>query len=273
MVKLIFLLFLIFINFSNAEVVNGVGKAYIQEGGSYDFCKNESKKNAQRDALEKVIGETIYSNQDLQCRSNEDEALCDLKKRTISNIEGITKPIGKHNFNETSEGDFIVCEWNQQFDVQKIKYYSDFEFKFSMNENKFIAPVAPNEPIELNDKRFSEINFTFEPEQESYLYIFQNTDFLEKPYSFFKIFPNSKDQKNKFNSIVKIPTNDDYKFRISFPKDLAKDTYYVSIVAIASENEIKFFNKYSFEDFQKKLFEIMEQKYRYRTDFYTVLRK
>ena len=76
-----------------------------------------------------------------------------------------------------------------------------------------------------------------------------------------------------FSKKVIIPTKKNYEFKVSFPDNLSKDVYYVNIIAIASENEISFYDEYTYEDFQIKLFEIMDQKYRYKSEFYIVVKK
>lgn len=273
MVKYILIIFLYFIPSSYSEIIDSAGEAYISPDGDLNSCRNDAKDKAYREALEKVVGESIVSNQDLQCKGDKEDAFCDFRKRTISNIEGIVKPVKDHNFTTISEGNLIKCEWTQQVNVEKLKYYPDFEFRFSLSENKFIAPVAPEDGIKLNDNKFKDISFNFEPKQESYLYIFQNSEYINKGKSFFKIFPNKLDVNNRFSKSVNIPTKDNYKFKISFPSGLYDDVYYVTIIAIASEKEISFYDEYTFEDFQTKLFEIMNQKYRYKSEFYSVLKK
>ena len=272
MVKYIFLFVFFSLNIS-AEIIQIKGEAYTEIDGDLNLCRDDARDNAYRSALERVAGENIVSNQDLQCTSNDDDALCELKKRTFSLTQGIVKPLneGKPDFKE--DGGFMLCIWSQDVVVEKFKTYPDFEFRFSLNQNKFIAPIAPSEGIKLSDKNFDSINFNFEPRLASYLYLFQNTEYLKKGKSFLKIFPNKLDQENLFSKKVIIPTKKNYEFKVSFPNNLFKDVYYVNIIAIASESEISFYDEYTYEEFQTKLFEIMNQKSRYKSEIYTVLKK
>ena len=273
MVKNLFLLILFFPLIVIAEIIQTKGEIYIEPEGDLNLCKDDARDKAYRNALERVAGESIVSNKDLQCASNDDDALCELKKRTFSLTQGIVKPVGNRDYNAVLEGDFFICTWKEDVEVERFRTYPDFEFRFSLNQNKFIAPIAPSEGIKLSDKNFDSINFNFEPRQASYLYLFQNTEYLKKGKSFLKIFPNKLDQENLFSKKVIIPTNKSYEFKVSFPDNLFKDVYYVNIIAIASESEISFYDEYTYEEFQTKLFEIMNQKSRYTSEIYTVLKK
>ena len=86
--------------------------------------------------------------------------------------------------------------------------------------------------------------------------MFQNTEYLNEGKSFFKIFPNKLDSENLFSKKVIIPTKKNYEFKVFFPDNLFKDVYYVNIIAIASENEISFYDEYTYEDFQTKLLKL-----------------
>ena len=273
MVKYLFLLVFFSLNIS-AEIIQTKGEIYIEPDGDLNLCKDDARDKAYRNALERIAGESIVSNQDLQCASNDDDALCELKKRTFSLTQGIVKPVGSWDYNAVREGDFFVCTWTQDVEVEKFKTYPDFEFRFTLNQNKFIAPLAPSDGIiKLSDKNFEPITFNFEPRQPSYLYLFQNTEYLKEGKSFLKIFPNKLDQENLFSKKVTIPTKKSYEFKVSFPDNFYKDVFYVNIIAIASENAISFYDEYTYEDFQAKLFEIMDQKSRYKYEIYTVLKK
>ena len=272
MVKFLFLFLFFSINIS-AEIFQTKGEVYIELKGDFNLCRDDARDKAHRNALERVAGESITSNQDLQCSSNDDDALCDLKKRTVSFTQGIVKSVGNPTFTYEQEGEMIVCRWTEDVEVEKFKTYPNFEFRFILSQNKFIAPVAPPEGVKLSDKNFEPITFNFEPRQPSYLYLFQNTEYLNDGKSFFKIFPNKLDDQNFFSEKVVIPTKNNYEFKVSFPDNLFKDIYYVNIIAIASENEISFYDEYTYEDFQTKLFEIMDQKYRYKSEIYTVVKK
>ena len=272
MVKYLFLLVFFSLNIT-AEIIQSKGEIYIELDGDLNLCRDDARDKAYRTALERIAGESIVSNQDLQCTSNDDDALCELKKRTFSLTQGIVKPAGNRSYTTKQEGDYIVCLWSEDVEVEKLKTYPDFEFRFALNQNKFIAPIAPSDGIKLSDKNFEPITFNFEPRQPSYLYLFQNTEYLNEGKSFFKIFPNKLDSENLFSKKVIIPTKKNYEFKVFFPDNLFKDVYYVNIIAIASENEISFYDEYTYEDFQTKLFEIMNQKSRYKSEIYTVLKK
>lgn len=271
---LIFILILFSFSLSlRSEIILSQGEI-LMTPNEFDFnkCLNDSRDDAHRSALEKVVGESITSRQDLQC-SSEDENYCDFRKRTFSLTQGIVIPKGAHNFTHMTQGDIWKCNFEQTVEVVKFTTYPDFEFKFSMSDDVFAVPITPEEGISKNDDRFKSINFDFDPQQPSYLYLFQNTDYLNKGKSFFKIFPNEVDQNNLFDQKINIPTNNSYEFKVSFPSDLSDNVYYVSVIAIASEKEISFYDEYSYDDFQTKLFEIMNQKYRYKSETYTVIKK
>ncbi len=274
MVKNLFLLILFFPLIVIAEIIQTKGEIYIEPEGDLNLCKDDARDKAYRNALERVAGESIVSNKDLQCASNDDDALCELKKRTFSLTQGIVKPVGNRDYNAVLEGDFFICTWTEDVKVERFKTYPDFEFRFTLNQNKFIAPLPPSDGIiKLSDKNFEPITFNFEPRQPSYLYLFQNTEYLKEGKSFLKIFPNKLDQENLFSKKVTIPTKKSYEFKVSFPDNFYKDVFYVNIIAIASENIISFYDEYTYEDFQAKLFEIMDQKSRYKYEIYTVLKK
>ena len=172
MVKYVFLLVFFSLNIT-AEIIQSKGEIYIELDEDLNLCRDDARDKAYRTALERVAGESIVSNQDLQCTSNDDDALCELKKRTFSLTQGIVKSVGNETFTSDQEGEFIVCRWIEDVEVEKFKTYPDFEFRFTLNQNKFIAPTAPSDGIKLSDKNFEPITFNFEPRQPSYLYLFQ----------------------------------------------------------------------------------------------------
>ena len=272
MVKFIFLFLFFSINIS-AEIFQTKGEVYIEFEGDKNACLDDARDKAYDNALEKFAGESIVSSKELTCTSNDDEALCELKKRTSTLTRGIIKQVSEGVPDLKVDGGFWLCTWKQDVVVEKLKMYPDFEFRFSLNQNKFIAPLAPLEGIKKTDERFKSITISFAPKQPSYLYLFQNTDYLKKGKSFLKIFPNKLDQENFFTKKVTIPTKKNYEFKVSFPDNLFKDVYYVNVFAIASESKISFYDEYTYEDFQAKLFEIMEQKSRFKSAIYTVLKK
>ena len=269
----IFNLILFFSINISAEIFQTKGEVYIEFDDDKNVCLDDARDKAYDNALERFAGESIVSSKELTCTSNDDEALCELKKRTSTLTRGIIKQVGKGVPDLKVEDGFWLCTWEQNVEVEKFKTYPNFEFRFILSQNKFIAPVAPPEGVKLSDKNFEPITFNFEPRQPSYLYLFQNTEYLNDGKSFFKIFPNKLDDQNFFSEKVVIPTKNNYEFKVSFPDNLFKDIYYVNIIAIASENKISFYDEYTYEDFQTKLFEIMDQKYRYKSEIYTVVKK
>ena len=80
MVKFLFLFLFFSINIS-AEIFQTKGEVYIEFDDDKNLCLDDARDKAYDNALERFAGESIVSSKELTCTSNDDEALCELKKR------------------------------------------------------------------------------------------------------------------------------------------------------------------------------------------------
>lgn len=234
--------------------------------GIYRFGPNISEnlacklafENAKKNALTKVVGEEIYSQDYMSCSDNNDNANCILNKSFISNINGNIKNIKKSEHVVEKRDGYSLCKIEIQANIKKPKFKKNPGIDFQVKLNKKI--------FNNND----DLKIFLKSTKELYFNIFQwspNSDYKK----FIKIFPNEIQQNNFLKREFSLPNNK-YSFKTLYPKEVDNKKYIDEyLIILSSENNLKLLNDYSYENFQKMLQEIPNNQFRIKRINYEII--
>jgi len=251
-------LIIFFVIFSaSAEVVVTEG-SYTYTG---EISKNEAcslaKERAKLKALEKVLGQTISSDEMENCSEVDGKTSCERNQFFLSSFNGdITglKELDREVTRERiSSGEEIsICKIKIRSNVKKTTNTLDSSFDFN---------------VKLNEKNFrdgEELKIDIELNKPFYLTVFQVLPYEKKDYQVHKLFPNELEPNNylKDNSF-NLPKN--AKYQIYFPEISNKDSVDEYLVFVASEDNVKWLEKYTkVEDLKKAYIKENNLKYSYK---------
>ena len=250
-------------------VIFSVKAEVIESEGSYmyggDISKNEAcslaKERAKLKALEKVLGQTISSDEMENCSEVDGKTSCERNQFFLSSFNGeITglKQLDKKVSRETiSSGEEIsICKIKIKADVKKTTNTLDASFDFN---------------VKLNEKNFrdgEELKINIELNKPIYLTIFQVLPYEQKNYQVFKLFPNKLEENNYLkDNNFNLPQN--AKYKIYFPENSNKNSVDEYLVFIASKKNIKWLEKYAKKEDLKSAY-IRENSIKYMYKEYTI---
>jgi hypothetical protein len=233
-----YFLIIFFIIFSaSAEVVVTEGTyTYTGEISKNDACEL-AKERAKLRALEKVLGQTISSDEIENCSEVDGKTSCERNQFFLSSFNGDITGIKELDKEVTTEkissGEEIsICKIKIRSNVKKTTNTLDASFDFN---------------VKLNGKNFKdgeELKIDIELNKPFHLTIFQVLPYEKKDYQVYKLFPNELEPNNflKDNSF-NLPKN--AKYQIYFPEISNKNSVDEYLVFIASEKDIKWLEKYA----------------------------
>ena len=257
-----YFLIVFFIIFSaKAEVVVTEG-TYTFTG---EISKNEAcslaKERAKLKALEKVLGQTISSDEMENCSQVDGKTSCERNQFFLSSFNGVItglKPLDKSVTTEKiSSGEEVsICKIKISSNVQRTTNTLDSSFDFN---------------VKLNEKNFrdgEELKIDIELNKPIYLSIFQVLPYEKKDYQVYKLFPNELEPNNylKDNSFS-LPKN--AKYQIYFPEISNKNRVDEYLVFIASKKNINWLEKYTKKEDLKSAY-IREKSIKYMYKEYTI---
>ena len=256
------LILIIFFSFSaSAEVVITEG-TYTYTG---EISKNEAcslaKERAKLKALEKVLGQTISSDEMENCSEVDGKTSCERNQFFLSSFNGDITGLKQLEKEVTSEkissGEEIsICKVKISSNVEKTTNTLDASFDFN---------------VKLNEKNFrdgEELKINIELNKPFYLTIFQVLPYEKKDYQVYKLFPNELEQDNLIkDTSFKLPQN--AKYQIYFPEISNKNSVDEYLVFIASEKDIKWLEKYAKKEDLKSAY-IRENSIKYMYKEYTI---
>jgi hypothetical protein len=257
-----FFLIIFFIIFSaSAEVVESEALYRYLGNISEDDACDLAKERAKLKALEKVLGQTISSDELESCSEVDGKTSCERNQFFLSSFNGdITdlKLIDKVVTTEkTSTGEkFSICKIKIKADVKKSTTTLDASFDFN---------------VKLNQKNFrdgEELKIDIELNEPFYLTVFQVLPYEKKDHQVYKLFPNELEKDNfiKDNSF-NLPQN--AKYEIYFPNVSNKNSVDEYLVFVASEKNIKWLEKYAKKEDLKSAY-IKENSIKYMYKEYTI---
>ena len=261
MIKYILIFF--FISFSAiAETVEAEG-SYTYAG---DISRNEgcslAKERAKLKALEKVLGQTISSEEMENCSEVDGKTNCERNQFFLSSFNGdltSIKELKKDVQTEKlSNGEEIyICKISIRAKVTKTTKILDSSFDFN---------------VKLNEKNFrdgEELEIDIELNKPFYLTIFQILPYEKKDYQVHKLFPNEREQDNFLNGKSLSLPKKGTRYKIEFPNIDNKNSVDEYLVFIASKKDINWLDKYAKTEDLKNAY-IRENSLKYLYKEYTI---
>ena len=244
-----------------AEVVETEG-SYTYAG---DISRNEgcslAKERAKLKALEKVLGQTISSEEMENCSEVDGKTNCERNQFFLSSFNGDLTSIRQLKRDiqteKLSNGEEIyICKIKIRAKVTKTTKTLDSSFDFN---------------VKLNEKNFrdgEELKIDIELNKPFYLTVFQVTPYEKKDYQVHKLFPNELEQDNFINgNSFSLPQN--AKYQIYFPNVSNKNSVDEYLVFIASQKNINWLEKYAKKEDLKNAY-IRENSIKYLYKEYTI---
>ena len=253
--KILIIIFIFLSNHSFAEWVETEGSSIY--GG--DISRNEgckiAKENAKEKALEKVLGQKISSEETEICSEVDGKTTCERNQFFLSQFNGDIIALSKLHQKVTTQAvgdqEVYICKVLIRANVVKKSNLLDSSFDFN---------------VKLNGQNFKdgeELKINIELTKPVYLNIFNVFPYEKKDYQVQKLFPNIKEINNYIDTkSFKLPLNEKTKYRVIFPDHVDNNSVDEYLVFIASENNIKWLDKYAEEDdFKKAYFDAKAVKY------------
>lgn len=252
------IIFILIITPSIAQVVQTEG-SYTYGG---DISRNEgcelAKERAKLKALERVLGQTISSEEMENCSEVDGKTNCERNQFFLSSFNGEITDLRTLSTNNTpvkienTNEEIFICKIKIQANVIKNENLLDPSFDFN---------------VKLNEKNFREgedLKIDIELNKSIYLTIFQILPYENKDYQVHKIFPNELEKNNYLKpSSFSLPTN--AKYQVYFPNVLNKNSIDEYLFFIGSEENIKWLDKYAkIEDLKKAYIKEKDLKYIYK---------
>ena len=244
-----------------AEIVEAEG-SYIYGG---DMARNEAcslaKERAKLKALEKVLGQTITSEEMEKCSEVDGKTTCERNQFFLSTFNGDVAIIGQPKENiepaEVSGQKIDICRIKIRAKVTKTTKTLDSSFDFN---------------VKLNEKNFrdgEELKIDIELNKPFYLTIFQILPYETKDYQVHKLFPNEREQDNFLNGKSLSLPKKGTRYRIEFPNIDNKNSVDEYLVFIASKKDINWLEKYAKQEDLKNAY-IRENSIKYMYKEYTI---
>ena len=257
-----YFLIVFFIIFSaKAEVVVTEG-TYTYTG---EISKNEAcslaKERAKLKALEKVLGQTISSDEMENCSQVDGKTSCERNQFFLSSFNGDITGLKQLDKSVTTE----KISSGEEVSICKIKISSNVERTTNTLDSSFDFNVK------LNEKNFrdgEELKIDIELNKPIYLSIFQVLPYEKKDYQVYKLFPNELEPNNYLkNNSFSLPKN--AKYQIYFPEISNKNRVDEYLVFIASKKNINWLEKYTKKEDLKSAY-IREKSIKYMYKEYTI---
>ena len=260
MIKYLILLFFIIFSASAQVVVTEGSYTYTEEISTKEACYL-AKEKAKLKALEKVLGQTISSDEMENCKSVDGKTNCEINQFFLSSFNGEITDLKLLNRKISSEKissgeDISICKIKIRANVKKNTNILDSSYDFN---------------VKLNEKNFKvgeELKIEVTINKPIYLSIFQVLPYEEKDYQVYKLFPNDLENDNYIkNSNFNLPQN--AKYQIYFPNISNKNSVDEYLVFIASKKDIKWLDKYTKKEDLKSAY-IKEKSIKYMYKEYTI---
>jgi len=253
--KKFILFFLIFTFPLNAEIVTETGKhRHVGNISKNQSCKIAEQK-AKKNAIIKVLGQTVSSEVVTNCSETDGEFECERNQLSLFELNGditFSEKIGKENYGEElgSDGVFF-CEVVIKANVEPVVKNTDPTFQFDVKLNQEIFRTGEDFEIEINTSK------------KMYMAIFQWLPYGGKKYNVVtKIFPNKEYNKN-INDLIdgKIVL----KYEAYFPEEIKQNKVDEYLIFVATEKKVPWLNEYAQIENLKKQFSknkyLMEKHY------------
>lgn len=225
-----------------------------------------AEERARAEAIRKVTGETLMSEDTLRCAEEGDEAHCSRNSAVWSTIEGyIAETRGR------SERTIAGIAGHRQCIVS---FEADVRAATGRPDPGFDLGVSLSQPV-LRDGENLVISLT--PSRPMAVQIFQWLPYRRGEQSVIRIFPNALDSAELIRKPVTIPSKDAarrYDLMVSFPEAMPPARRMVDeyLIAIATYEPLTLRETYSLDDFRRLLAELPRDRSRIVRRAYNIVR-
>ena len=252
---------------ASAEWVQGKGEWVFGPNISENEACELALRKARKEAIRKVTGERLSSEELLICKEHKDAADCDLNRLTWSTMDGVIQDIRNKERNVVrASSKFPKCTISLEADVKGPSGEGPdpgFDMTVRLNSTTF----RHGEPLVIS----------VEPTQPMFISVFQWLPYENSDRQVRSIFPNEYDTVNRFQGAGTIPTKyggSKYSMWIGFPEGLdgkkkLADEY---LMVIGTRNPLTFRQTYSFDELKGRLLEIPRRDRREVRKLYNVVR-
>ena len=246
-----------------AEWVSSEGRYFIDRKTTRDEACNIALEEAKQNALKKIVGENLKSNQLEVCTDNENKSRCTLYQNTFNYVEG-----GYINEIKNKKEEILQSVPEKECLITIDAFVKEYEEKPDVN---FTLEANLNQKPRLYDGK--KISITGEVMQKSYITVlgwYPDTD----KENYYQIFPNQYDKNNLVEKSFNIPSknNTKYKLMTKFPKDFPQDETYEFFVIVASKKKLDILSKQNIIDFNKRLSRLGRSNWEMKRLGYTIMR-
>ena len=262
MIRYFFIIFFIIFSASAEVVVTEGTYTYTGEISKNEAC-SLAKERAKLKALEKVLGQTISSDEMENCSEVDGKTSCERNQFFLSSFGGVltkTKEVSREikTVPVDNSKDANMCLIEIKTDVKKTIQKLDPSFDFNVKLNEYNFRDGDNLIIDV------ELN------KPMYLTVFQILPYEKKDYQVHKIFPNELDKDNFIDSKnLKLPRKG--KFEIYYPENNDKKSIDEYLFFVGSKEDIKWLDKYDkMENFRERYIDKNMLNYTHRQ--YTIFR-
>lgn len=227
------------LNFIKADVIQTKGESVFKS--NINLGCNRALEEARKKAHMAIGSAKISSIEEKYCDSSQNEELCTITQLSNFHSESIIvsekKISSKIEELKINQENIYTCDVVYEFELKKIDLNKNIYFDVKINEDTFLAPITPElEKISTIDDSYPNIQFSITTSKPTFFYIYQQLNYLEDDTNLFLIYPNLIDENKAINDGSKIPINDqDYSFKISFPRNVDEKSIIVPVVIIGSK--------------------------------------
>lgn len=249
------------------EWVEGVGERLFGPDLTENRACDQAERRAREEAVRKLTGETLTSEELMVCQEKGADAACVLNRATWSTIDGTIRAVrNMRRHVGTLPGGLRRCAVRLEADVGVASGRRDpsFDMAATINERNF----REGETLEIH----------VAPTQPMYIAVFQWLPYEKGERQVSRIFPNPFDRNNHFETAGTIPTGKAiaaYEMAVRFPDTVAAETRLVDeyLMVVGTKRPIAFRDAYSLDEFRGRLLEIPRQDARIVRRAYAIVRR
>lgn len=250
---------------ASAKWAKGRGEWFFGPDMSENKACLLAEQKAQKDAIQKITGNRISSEDMMVCSDKVDEASCKLNQMIWSTIDGVIREVLSFKRQTVKDpSGHNKCVITLEADVDVATGHPDPSFDMT---------------VELSERVFrsgGSLEITITPTQPMYISVFQWLPYEETDHQVQRIFPNSFDRDSHFAERGTIPTREGrsrYVLKVIFPGSnrVEGDLVDEYLMVVGTREAVVSREGYSLEEFNAHLLEIPRQDLRdVRRAYYVV---
>lgn len=246
---------------------------WVRASGSYLFppimpeaeaCQY-AEERARADAIRRVTGETLFSEDTLRCTEQGDVAECARNSALWSTVDGTVRDVGRRSVQvlpNVAGYRECIASFDAEVQVAKGRPDPNFDIGVSLNQPVF----RDGEPLVI----------TLSPSQRMNVQVFQWLPY-QRGDGVSRVFPNAFDGTALIDKPMTVPTEAGarrYDIKANFPEGMPPGRKMVDeyLVVIATRKPMSFRDSYSLDDFRRVLAEFPRDESRIVRRAYNIVR-